>query len=608
MRCLLIANRGEIARRIQRTARAMGIATVAVFTETDRHMPFVHEADQAVLIGSYLDSDQLIAAARRAGAAAIHPGYGFFSERASFAQACADGGLAFVGPSPSAIAAMASKPGARAIAQHSEVPVLPATQDVERASEIGFPLLVKAAAGGGGRGMRLVDSAAELPEALASAQREAQATFGIGTVYLERYWPGARHVEVQIAADHHGNVVHIFERECSIQRRHQKLIEETPAPCLGDATRQRLFEAALRLARAIDYTNLGTVEFLVKDDEIAFLEMNTRLQVEHPVTEAITSLDLVRLQLEIAAGGPLPFAQADLHPRGHAIEARLYAEDPAHDFLPSVGRVHRFAPADDRVRWDSGVESGVGISPDFDGLLAKAIAHAGNRAEARSLLSVALRALQVHGLDTNRDALVAMLESEAFGAAALSTDFLERHPELLTPCLPYGVETRHALAAELVLRHRRHAGARVLRFVPPGWRNVSSPAAEAPYTVSSISDQHVDLQVDGIQQRYWVHSFGGEHYVNTWHDQTRVCIPPRFGDSAEGVADAAGPTAHLPGTVRAVLVQPGERVRPGQTLVVLDAMKIEHHVTADAEAQVAEVRVEPGQKVDAHQVLVVLEP
>jgi propionyl-CoA carboxylase alpha chain len=608
MRRLLIANRGEIARRIQRTARAMGVATVAVFTEADRHMPFVHEADLAVLIGSYLDSDQLIAAAQRADADAIHPGYGFLSERADFALACRDAGLVFVGPSPDAIMLMASKLSARAIAQRAEVSVLPATQQVERACEIGFPLLVKASAGGGGRGMRLVERAADLAESVASARREAAAAFGDGTVYLERYWPGARHVEVQIAADQHGNIVHIFERECSIQRRHQKLIEEAPAPCLGDATGQRLYEAALRLARAIDYSNLGTVEFLVKDDEIAFLEMNTRLQVEHPVTEAITGLDLVRLQLEIAAGGPLPFAQDDLHPRGHAVEARLYAEDPVHDFLPSVGRVHRFAPADDGVRWDSGVESRVEMSPEFDGLLAKAIAHGGNRAQACSLLVRALRALHVHGVETNRDALVAMLESEAFGAAALSTDFLERHAELLTPCLPKDVQTRHALAAELVLRHRRHARARVLRFVPPGWRNVSSPEADAPYTVSSISDEHVDLQVDGIQQRYWVHSYGCDHYVNTVNNQTRLRIPPRFGDAAEGAAAAAGPTAPVPGMVRAVLVQPGERVRPGQTLVVLDAMKIEHHVTADAEAQVAEVRVEPGEKVDAHQVLVVLEP
>jgi len=609
MRRLLIANRGEIARRIRRTAQAMGLQTVAVFTEPDRRMPFVREADLAVPIGSYLDTGQIVAAAERAGADAIHPGYGFLSESAAFAQACLAGGLTFVGPAPEAIAAMASKLTARGIAQRAGVPVLPVSEDLDRVDGVGLPVLVKASAGGGGRGMRLVERTVDLPAAVASAQREAAAAFGDETVYLERYWPGARHIEVQIAADHHGQLVHLFERECSIQRRHQKLIEEAPAANLSDATRERLYDAALGLVRAMDhdYRNLGTVEFLVKDDEIAFLEMNTRLQVEHPVTEAITGLDLVRLQLEIAQGKPLPLTQSQIERRGCAVEARLYAEDPSHDFLPSIGTVHRFEPADDRIRWDSGIESGSAISPEYDGLLAKAIAHAGTRCEAIALLTRALRGLHIHGVETNRDALVAVLDSDAFARAQTATDFLEQHAELLAPCIPDDVRTRCELAVSLVLRHRRHADAKVLRFVPPGWRNLPTRDRAASYTVGSISREHVDLECDGIQQRHAVHSYGDEHYVNTSLFQVRVQVPARFADADAG-ATAAGPTAPLPGTVRAVHVRPGDRVQPGQTLVVLDAMKIEHHITADAEAVVAEVRVEVGQKVDAHQVLVVLQP
>ncbi len=606
MRRLLIANRGEIARRVQRTARSMGLATVAVFSESDRQMPFVAEADVAVPITSYLDGEAIVAAAQRTGADAVHPGYGFLSENAPLAQACCDAGLTFVGPSPRAILAMASKLRARDVALAAGVPVQLASQDTRGADRVGFPLLVKADAGGGGRGIRLVERADDLADAVDSAKREAAAAFGDGTVYLERYWPSARHVEVQIAADQHGRVAHVFERECSIQRRHQKLVEEAPAPCLSDDVRQQLYAAALRLARAIQYTNLGTVEFLVKDDEIAFLEMNTRLQVEHPVTEAITGLDLVRLQLELAAGQALPFSQ--LESRGYAVEARLYAEDPARDFLPSIGTLHRFAPSDhEGVRWDSGVESGVQISPEYDGLLAKAIAHAPARLEAVGRLARALRGLHVHGVETNRDLLVAIIESEAFEAATTATDFLDKCPELLAAGLADDVRRRHEFAASLVLRHRRQQAAPVLRFAPPGWRNVPTSAAQLTYVIASISAEHVDLECDGLQQRYWVRSYGDDHYVNTAEAQTHVRFTPRFGELSESAA-GAGPTAPLPGTVRAVLVQPDDHVEPGQTLVVLDAMKIEHHITADNAARVAEVRVQAGDKVDAHQVLVVLEP
>jgi acetyl/propionyl-CoA carboxylase alpha subunit len=481
--------------------------------------------------------------------------------------------------------------------------------------------------------MRRVDVPEALGAAIASAQREAAAAFGDRAVFLERCLDGARHVEVQVLGDQHGHVVHLLERECSIQRRHQKLIEETPAPRLGEGVRNRLYAAALALARAIDYSSAGTVEFLVDGDDIAFLEMNTRLQVEHPVTEALTGLDLVRLQIEVARGEPLPFAQHEVRATGHAIEARLYAEDAAHDFLPAVGRVYRFSPDDTPMRWDSGIESGSEVSPFFDGLLAKTIAHAATRAEASARLARALRGLHVHGVQTNRDALVAIIESDAFAAAQTATDFLPRHAGLLTVQPPDDVARVHALAAALVARRRRLAAAPVLRFVPPGWRNVPGQSAEVRLgqhrvrlavdqagqlsacvderelagRVSAIADEWVDLDVHGIQARFQVHSVADRHYVNGMGWQTCLDVAPRFAELDESVA-AAGPTAPVPGTVVAVLVDAGERVRAGQALVVLDAMKIEHQITADADARVAEVRVSAGQRVEAHQVLVVLEP
>jgi propionyl-CoA carboxylase alpha chain len=623
MRRLLIANRGEIARRIQLSAHAMGIECIAVFAEPDRAMPFVHEADAALPIGSYLDSAALIAAAQRAHADAIHPGYGFLSENAAFAQACLDAGLTFVGPPPEAMRAMADKLEAKRIASAAGVPVLPS---LEPGDDFEYPVLIKAAAGGGGRGMRRVDSAAALEEALASARREAAASFGDETVFLEPCLDSARHVEVQVLGDQHGCRVHVFDRDCSIQRRHQKLIEEAPAPWLAPGVRARLFEAALALANAIEYSSAGSVEFLVKGEQIVFLEMNTRLQVEHPVTEAITGLDLVRLQLEIACGRPLPFTQQGLTATGHAIEARLYAEDPAQAFQPSVGRVHRFHPDDTPLRWDSGVDSGSEISPLFEGLLAKAVAHAATREEASARLGRGLRGLAVHGVQTNRDALVAVLESATFGAAELATDFLARQPDLLTVGPPPDIVRVHALAAALVLRERRLRARQTLRFVPPGWRNtpVAPPdlqlgghrispesgcvdGVEVASRVHGVADERIDLEVDGVLGRYTVYSYGTEHYVNGRGWQTRLDDAPRFAETTDTAA-ATGPTAPLPGTVVAVLVEPGDRVRGGQPLVILDAMKIEHAVAASADGTVSEVRVKAGQRVDAHDVLIVLGP
>ncbi|HWS76579.1 MAG TPA: biotin carboxylase N-terminal domain-containing protein, partial [Quisquiliibacterium sp.] len=439
IRRLLVANRGEIARRIFRTARGMGIETVAVYSDGDANAPFVHEADRAVSLDgrtpaqSYLDIGKLIEACRRSGADAVHPGYGFLSENSSFAQAVIDAGLTWVGPSPHAIRAIGDKLAAKRLVRTVGVPTLEAFElaagaDAAAAAEsIGYPVLIKASAGGGGRGMRIVESPADLEHAIESARREAASAFGDGTVFLERWLTRSRHVEIQILGDRHGNLVHLFERECSIQRRHQKIIEEAPSPAVSPALRERMTRAALDAARAIGYESAGTVECLVSGDEFFFLEVNTRLQVEHPVTEAITGLDLVREQLRIAEGEPLGYAQGDVKMDGHAIEARLCAEDPAAGFLPAGGTIAAWAPpTGPGVRVDSGIETGSEIGIDFDAMIAKVIVKAPTRREAAMHLARALESTRIQGITHNRDFLVSILRTPEFLAGDTTTDFIER--------------------------------------------------------------------------------------------------------------------------------------------------------------------------------------
>ena len=440
MGTLLIANRGEIAARIIRTAHALGIATVAVYSDPDAEAPYVTLADQAVRLpgaapaDTYLRGDLIIAAAAATGAGAVHPGYGFLSENAAFARACADAGLTFVGPSPGTIQAMSDKVAAKATMAAAGVPVLPGVTvdsdgEHDAAAQVGFPLLVKAAFGGGGRGMRLVSDPSQLAGAIGAARREAAAAFGDGTVFLERYVPDPRHVEVQILGDAHGDVVHLFERECSIQRRYQKIVEESPSPAVDGELRAALTEAAVTAGRAAGYTGAGTVEFVLdRDGSFYFLEMNTRLQVEHPVTEEVTGLDLVELQLRVAEGEPLPPEVREAAITGHAIEVRLYAEDVPAGFLPVTGTLHRFAiPSGPGLRVDTGFRDGSAVSPHYDAMLAKVIAHGRTRADAARLLARALRDAQIHGLTTNRDLLVAILREPEFLAGATDTGYLTRH-------------------------------------------------------------------------------------------------------------------------------------------------------------------------------------
>ena len=484
VRSLLVANRGEIARRIMRTARAMGITTVAVYSDADARSPHVAEADLAVrLPGSspadtYLRSALILDAAARSGADAIHPGYGFLSESGDFARVVTSGGFTWVGPPAVAIDAMGSKIDSKEMMRAAGVPTLPSIvidgdrlPDDDEVEALGWPVLVKASAGGGGRGMRIVGGPVNLSEAVAGARREAAAAFGDGTVFLERYVTEPRHIEVQVLADAYGDTVALFERECSIQRRHQKIIEEAPSPIVTPELRSRLVDAAVAAAEAVGYVNAGTVEFVVdREGDPYFLEMNTRLQVEHPVTEAITGLDLVRLQLLVAGGAPLPpevHAAVAAGPRGHAIEARLYAEDPARRWQPSTGLLHRFevdgsGPVADAtgitVRLDSGVESGSVVSPHYDPMLAKVIVHAPTRVEAGAALAAALAGSRIHGVSTNRDLLVRTLRHPGFVAGDTDTGFLERHglAQLAAPLADAAAVRRHGVAVALAdqARHR----------------------------------------------------------------------------------------------------------------------------------------------------------
>jgi acyl-CoA carboxylase subunit alpha len=646
---LLVANRGEIAARITRTAHALGIATVAVFSDPDAEAPHVTLADEAVRLpgaapaGTYLRGDLIIAAAAATGSDAVHPGYGFLSENAAFARACAEAGLTFVGPGPGTIAAMGDKVAAKAIVAAAGVPALPGvtvteTADLEAAAaQTGFPLLVKAAFGGGGRGMRLVGDPAGLSEAVRSARAEAASAFGDGTVFLERFVPDPRHVEVQILGDSRGNVAHLFERECSIQRRYQKIIEESPSPAVDDDLRKALTKAAVTAGRAVGYAGAGTVEFVLDaHGAFYFLEMNTRLQVEHPVTEAVTGLDLVELQLRIAEGQPLPPEATQATLDGHAIEARLYAEDVPAGFAPATGTLHRFAiPPDPGVRVDTGFLDGSAVSPHYDAMLAKVIAHGRTRAEAARRLARALARAEIHGVTTNRDLLLAILREPDFLAGATDTGYLTRHdPAALTGSIA-GPVAVHALAAALARQARHRSEAPVLGTLPSGWRNVFSAPQRLVYAargeqhavayritgrtvhawvddvplealVHAAGPERVDLEIDGVRRVYRVHRAGLHTYVDASDGSTTLSEVPRFGDP-EHASPAGSLLAPMPGLVLRVLVEAGAAVAAGQPLLVLEAMKMEQTVAAPAAGVVAELRAKAGEQVSTGQVLAVVD-
>jgi acetyl/propionyl-CoA carboxylase alpha subunit len=644
---ILVANRGEIARRVFRTAREMGIGTAAVYSDADAGMPFVGEADAAIRLPgntpaeTYLRGELVIAAAQATGSDAIHPGYGFLSENADFAQQVVAAGLTWIGPPADAIEAMGSKLGAKRMMRDAGVPTLPWSDTVEGAAEIGFPLLVKASAGGGGRGMRIVREAGELAEAVEAASREAAGAFGDATVFCERYLEAPRHIEVQVFADSHGNVVSLFERECSIQRRHQKIVEEAPSPAVTPELRASLGEAAVAAARAVGYVGAGTVEFVMAaDSSYAFLEMNTRLQVEHPVTELVTGLDLVRLQILVASGEPLPAAALAPSIDGHAIEVRLYAEDATNGFLPVTGTLRSFEipPA---VRVDSGVKSGSVVSPYYDAMVAKVIAHAPSRGEAAAVLATALSWSRLHGVTTNRDLLVRILREDEFLAGTTDTGYLDRHdPAVLGASLLDTAPHRraHAAVAALALQAGNRADAAVWARMPSGWRNnpsttqqvllddgtaqrlvsyvlgrdgsVSLSVDDEPVVVEphALSATAVIATIDGVRHNFQVAVSGDNRTVDVDSalGSSSYVVVPRFTDPSELVA-AGSLVAPMPGSVVRVLVEQGAAVGKGDPLIVLEAMKMEHTVASPAEGIVSEVRVSAGQQVDAGAVLVVVD-
>jgi acyl-CoA carboxylase subunit alpha len=650
---LLIANRGEIAARIIRSAHALGIATVAVYSDPDAEAPYVTQADEAVRLpgaapaDTYLRGDLIIAAAATTRADAIHPGYGFLSENAAFGRACADAGLIFVGPAPGTIEAMGDKIAAKATMAGAGVPVLPSatvtgSADLAAAAaEVGFPLLVKAAFGGGGRGMRLVTDPAELAGAVSSARREAASAFGDGTLFLERFVTGPRHVEVQILGDAFGDVIHLFERECSIQRRYQKIVEECPSPAVDDNLREALTSAAVAAGQAVGYTGAGTVEFVLDGQgNFWFLEMNTRLQVEHPVTEEVTGLDLVELQLRIAEGEPLPARAREARISGHAIEVRLYAEDVPAGFVPTTGTLHRFTfPAAPGIRVDTGFRDGSVVSPHYDAMLAKVIAHGPTRADAARRLARALGQAGIHGVTTNRDLLAAILREPEFLAGGTDTGYLTRHEAAALALTAAGAGDRpvavHALAAALARQARHRAGAPVLGTLPSGWRNVFSAPQRVSYTVAgqprevsyrirgdrvdaevdgvplralvrAATPDQVDLEIDGTRRVYRVHQVGADVYVDASNGSSALSEIPRFGDPTK-LAPAGSLLAPMPGLVLRVLAEPGAVVTAGQPLLVLEAMKMEQTVSAPADGVLAELRAKAGEQVSTGQVLAVLQ-
>ncbi|MCZ8018164.1 acetyl/propionyl/methylcrotonyl-CoA carboxylase subunit alpha [Novosphingobium sp.] len=631
IKSLLIANRGEIACRIIRTARQMGIRTVAVYSDADAKALHVRQADEAVHIGpspaceSYLVGDKIIAAAKATGAEAIHPGYGFLSENAAFAQSVIDAGLVWVGPKPASIEAMGLKDAAKQLMAAAGVPVTPgymgANQDpgflAQQAAEIGYPVLIKAVAGGGGKGMRLVESAADFADALASCQREAAASFGNAHVLIEKYIQRPRHIEVQVFGDSHGNVVHLFERDCSLQRRHQKVIEEAPAPGMDEATRAELCAAAVRAAKAVDYIGAGTIEFIadasegLRADRIWFMEMNTRLQVEHPVTEEITGVDLVEWQLRVASGEPLPLKQDEMSINGWAMEARLYAEDPAKGFLPSVGKLAHFY-LHDEIRVETGVEEADEISPFYDPMIAKLIAHGQSRDEVRKELMRSLSKSFVAPVRTNSGFLYACLDNAEFSEGNVTTGLIAASGDaLMPPSFPSKAAVDRAAATFLEADFAFDtlpavtlpSGLRAFRLNAKPWRTIAMETRGEKV----LGD--ADATVGAFRLSGPFHTALSDHEVAVTERGESFIFeaPPRQAGTGHHSAHDGDILSSMPGKVIAVEVSAGQAVAKGQKLLTLEAMKMEHTLTAPFDGVVAELNAAPGAQVQVEALLARIE-
>ena len=634
---LLIANRGEIACRIIKTAHEMGISCVAVYTEADTFSPFVRMADQAIkLSDSYLNGNEIINAAKQTDAEAIHPGYGFLSENAKFARAVQKEGLIWVGPNSRVITSMGDKLKAKDIAEKAGVPTLPMTTDPKKANTIGYPILIKAAAGGGGKGMRIVEDKKDLKEAIAGAQREAKTGFGDDRVFIERYVASSRHIEIQILGDSQGNIVHLGERECSIQRRHQKIIEESPSPRVDSEMRAAMGDAAIKLAKKLKYESAGTVEFLVDDKtgEFWFLEVNTRLQVEHPVTEEVTGKDLVYEQLRIARGEELGYSQDDITWNGSSIEARLYAEDPSNDFLPATGTLIAYeSDANIDARWDTGIEQGSVVGTDFDPMLAKVITKGKTRVDAANKLALALESLHIGGVTTNRDFLVASLRSEDFLKGKTTSDFIEKTNPQRAVVLEGSSLENATSAAALWIQGQNRENANILKEIPTGWRNSRLPRQkitlsyidnEVEVTYKSnrdgsfaVNDETTAKVIDWTPSGIDIEINTSRFYSKITQADDNIVVHGPWGDALFKILprftlpgseiQAGGLIAPMPGKVIDLKVKVGSKVKKGDTLVILEAMKMEHQVKASEDGKVTKVLIKKDDQLENGALLMVVD-
>ena len=634
---ILIANRGEIACRIIKTAKEMGIRSIAVYVDADKDSLFVKQADESIRLedGGYLDGDQIINAAKMSGAQAIHPGYGFLSENASFARKVKKEKLIWVGPSPNVISVMGDKLKAKELAIKADVPTLPMTSKPNEAKKIGYPLLIKAAAGGGGKGMRIVNKEKDLKESIVSAQREAKSGFNDERIFIERYVEKSRHIEIQILGDSKGNVVHLGERECSIQRRHQKIIEESPSPRISDDVRNKMGEAAVKLAKQIKYESAGTVEFLFDDktEEFWFLEVNTRLQVEHPVTEEVTGIDLVCEQLKIARGESLEFDQKDITWTGSSIEARLYAEDPNNDFLPEIGTLIAFEENNSaEARWDTGVNKGTVVGTDFDPMLAKIISYAPNRTDAAGKLAKALESAHIGGVKTNRDFLVNCLKTKEFLDGDTTSDFIERvKPSRKLEINQSEIEHASAIAAMWMQQQNRN-NSNVAKSMPSGWTNGRLPNQKVTFEfenteydfeykqkrdqkflfsnnkeayIYSSDEDGIDMIFDGKRHYSRVTVSKNNILVHMPFGDVMLELKPRFKMPGTEVT-IGGLIAPMPGKVIDVKVKKGKKVKAGDTLVILEAMKMEHSIKASEDGTVSELLISVNDQVENGALLMVV--
>ena len=635
---ILVANRGEIALRIMRTAQAMGIQTIAIYVEADKDAPHVRFADKAVLLpdGGYLDIDAVLDAAQKSNAGAIHPGYGFLSENSEFAKRVIKEKIIWVGPSPKVISVMGDKLKAKELAIKASVPTLPMTSDEKEVKKIGYPLLIKAAAGGGGKGMRVVTDKKDLQESLEGAKREALSGFGDERVFIERYVEKSRHIEIQILGDSHGNVIHLGERECSIQRRHQKIIEESPSPRITEEIRFAMGNAAVDLAKKIKYESAGTVEFLFDDksDEFWFLEVNTRLQVEHPVTEEVTGIDLVAEQIKIARGEELKYSQEDIEWTGSSIEARLYAENPNNDFLPETGKMFAYEQAENdfMTRWDSGVHKYSVIGTNFDPMLAKVISYGETREDAARVLAKSLEDSHIGGVITNKDFLIATLRSDEFLKGNTTTDFIERVKPPRVKNLTNDELNLALTAAAMWKQMRNRISSDIAPYIPSGWTNGRLPNPNITFLldgeeifveyklinknkflvfnseveVVNIDDKYIDLVFDGVRVKSRISEDAEFILVHIPSGDVSFEVKPRF--SMPGLeVQAGGLVAPMPGKVVDLKVKKGSKVKSGETLVILEAMKMEHSIKASEDGVIADIFIKENDQVENGAVLMVVD-